>query len=95
MTTYPRVTALGFYWYFDPNGKPPQVVELCVADDSSARLVVLFTGRQDPQSLEDLPGEFVGPIQPPLTLQHSIAGSASGPGRAGWPRPLRTYVNEQ
>jgi hypothetical protein len=63
---YPTIGTPGFYWYF-AEGNEPQVVCLCAVNDYSGLRVVFVGDQQDTHRLEDLPGEFVGPLIPPLT----------------------------
>jgi hypothetical protein len=77
---YPAISFPGFYWYFAKD-KEPQIVWLRAVNDYSALRVVFFGGQQDPRRLEDLPGEFVGPVIPPLTEapMHRVVARALRP----------------
>jgi hypothetical protein len=62
MLTSDHITEQGYYWYFDPIGAPPVVVE--VAGEPREELVVRWPGREEDDALQDLPGTFLGPLRP-------------------------------
>jgi hypothetical protein len=64
MLTPRDITLPGFYWYFDPIGAPPTVVEIARRDPP--RPGGGWPGREDEDALLDLAGTFVGPLQAPL-----------------------------
>lgn len=55
-----EITQPGFYWY--RKAGDPVVVEACLDD---GRVEFYFAGNEEWSYAADLPGEFVGPLEPP------------------------------
>lgn len=59
------ITQTGVYWYFDDFGAPAVAVEIGPEDAPRADWEVHFCGRADADSLREISGLLVGPIEPP------------------------------
>lgn len=60
-----EITTAGVYWYFDAIGGDAVAVEVGPAESAEVDWEVRFFGREDPDRLLDVSGQFRGPIERP------------------------------